>query len=484
MSLPRQKIYIPSPHIVPRTFIESATGIQIPRREERAVAMRSRQKYSFWYMPIMLSLSLVYVLRILYFSSFAVCAPPVAGAYWQVNPPIRYNDTLYAGWDQLDVVKEVEVYSGRSVNRTYAHHPEILSHGDTVYLIHSSAPIDEDSMGQDVWITVSHDGGFTWSPSSSIIPAALLPNQTDTRNFTYWCNSQIWQRALQALTIVEVRGQVYAVAQTSNFYCYGSLGSGVKAAGRIARAVLPDGSAAADPCWLTKNEYTDALLFNETIFGIEYGMSYCEDKDALNALLAEPAEVPAWGDWLYNNELYAADGVHYMQEQTHAVWVSDDEVSAGGYWQRFWRDITATNNTMAVWVETTYDPAGDSWYPTVLEEYGNQIFETNIPDAKTKQYLGVLATGDRYFISNPRNNSELIRQPLTIAMSRGADLSYRTIGVIRTNASTDIVPDTRDYKNNGFSYPTAVQVGSNLVVAYSENKENIWVSVIAVETLP
>lgn len=50
---------------------------------------------------------------------------------------------------------------------------------------------------------------------------------------------------------------------------------------------------------------------------------------------------------------------------------------------------------------------------------------------------------DRYFISNPRNNSELVRQPLTIAMSYGKDPSYKNIGVVRTNASDDIVPDTR-----------------------------------------
>ncbi|KUJ15538.1 uncharacterized protein LY89DRAFT_116253 [Mollisia scopiformis] len=59
-------------------------------------------------------------------------------------------------------------------------------------------------------------------------------------------------------------------------------------------------------------------------------------------------------------------------------------------------------------------------------------------------------------------------------MSRGSDLSYKHVGVLRTNASDKIVPDTRDYKNQGFSYPVAVQVGNTLVTAYSENKENIW----------
>jgi hypothetical protein len=55
----------------------------------------------------------------------------------------------------------------------------------------------------------------------------------------------------------------------------------------------------------------------------------------------------------------------------------------------------------------------------------------------------MLGNDDRYLISNPRNNTALIRQPLTIAMSRGKALSYTSIGVLRTNASDTIVPDTR-----------------------------------------
>lgn len=418
--------------------------------------------------------------------SKTIATPPPPDSYWQVSPPIDYNDTIYAGWSQINNTQNILVYNGTLEERTYAHHPELYYawESETVYLVHSSAPIDEDSMGQDVWISVSHDEGLNWSAPHSILPAALLANQTDTLNFTYWCDNSIWQRAIQALTIVEVDSVVYAVGQTTDFYCWGDIGSGTKAAGRIARPVSSNGTAQGDPCWLTMNEWTDTLLFNETIYGADYGMKFCEEKDAINELLSEPSEVPAWGDWLYNNELYAADGTHYMQENTHAIWVSDNSSASGGYWQRFWRDITASNNTQAVWVEITTNSTGGDWYPHVLEEYGNQIYQTNIPDSKTKQYLGLLDDGNRYFVSNPRNNTELVRQPLTVAMSRGQDRAYKSIGVLRTGANPNPAPDTRDYKNIGFSYPSAVQVGNRLVVAYSEDKENIWVSVVDVEDLP
>lgn len=55
---------------------------------------------------------------------------------------------------------------------------------------------------------------------------------------------------------------------------------------------------------------------------------------------------------------------------------------------------------------------------------------------------------------------------------------YRGIGVLRTNASTVIAPDTRKLKRAMFSYPTAILVEGKLVVGYSENKENIWISVV------
>jgi hypothetical protein len=179
------------------------------------------------------------------------------------------------------------------------------------------------------------------------------------------------------------------------------------------------------------------------VYGTQYGMKFCEKANEMNALLDEPELVPAWSAWLYNDVLYAANNWSSLQEVTHAIWIGNDD-EGDGYWQRFWRDISPTNNSQAVWVETTYSKNGSEWYPVLEEQYGNQVFKTNIPDAKTKQFLGVLSDStDRYFISNPRNNTQLVRQPLTIAMSRGNDLSYKHVGVLRTNASSNIVPDTR-----------------------------------------
>ena len=416
----------------------------------------------------------------------ASAAPPPPNNLWWVWPPLDYTDPLYCGWDQISVVKEVEIYNGVAHNRTYAHHPELFAVGNNVFLIHSSAPVDEDSMGQDVWMSTSKDGGLTWTPSVSLLPAALLPNQTDPLNYKYWCDRGIAQRGWQANTFVHLANdELYAIVQSGSRWCPGTF----KAAGLIARQISLDGKPIGDPCWLEKNEYTDSQLFNETIYGTRYGMKMCKKACHINRALLKPDQAPAWTSWLYNTELDAADGAHSMQENTFAVWINDTDSPTGGYWNRYWRDISSgTSITHTVWVEYNEDPSGNDWYPKTLSPKGNKIYQTTIPDAGTKQFFGQVNGGDRYLLSNPKFNSTAAqRQPLTLAVSRGSDQRFTAVGVLRTDANPNIVPDTRNGVKDhafGFSYPTAVQVGDKLIAAYSENKENIWVSVVDVNAFP
>lgn len=403
-------------------------------------------------------------------------APPSPENYWQVSPPINYSDTLYAGWPQLKVSAEVMVYKGTEENRTYAHHPELYHDGKRTYLQYSTSPIDEDSTGQESWLSTSTDGGLTWSKGYSILPAALLPNQTSAANYTYWCDNRIWQRALHPAAWVPIdEDHLYAVSQTTLRYCWGDDAKGTKAAGRIARRISKTGQPIGNPCWTSQSNWTSVVKFNETIYGT-YGMQFCPHAAQIENHLQKPEKVPAWGTWLYQTKLYAADDMHDMQEPTHAVRTGN---KTSGYWQRFWRDISNSSTiSNAIWVEHTSSRDGSNWYPHTEQQHGNHIFRTNIPDVGSKQHLGVLPNGARYLVHNPRNNTEKIRQPLTIATSRGENGVYTGIGVLRTNASTEIAPDTRKLKRPMFSYPTAVVVGGKLVVAYSENKENVWVSVV------
>jgi hypothetical protein len=433
------------------------------------------------------------LLQLICYSMHASAAPPSPQTIWDVKPEMDWNDPLYAGWEQIPAVKEVEIYNGVKYNRTYAHHPELHAIGDLVFATFSSAPVDEDSMGQDVWVSVSKDSGLTWDPPHSIVEAAILPNQTDDlHNFKWWCDRRIAQRVWQPLTFVELpdaktdEDELYVVIQSASRWCPASF----RAAGRIAQRIDRQGQAVGNPCWLEITDETYKQLYHETVYGTKYGMKMCPRACEINRIVRGPDKAPAWSTWLYNTELYAADGKHSMQEQTHGVWFNDTDSPTGGYWQRFWRDISGTSiNTLAVWVEFSEDREGRDWYPRRVGQYGNNIFETNIPDAKTKQFFGTIEpSGDRYFISNPKYNATHIqRQPLTLATSRGLHKTFQKAGVLRTNARDDFVPDTRDGlkgRAHGFSYPSAIQVGDKLLVSYSENKENIWVSVVDIKDLP
>ena len=55
------------------------------------------------------------------------------------------------------------------------------------------------------------------------------------------------------------------------------------------------------PCWLTQNEWTGVTLYNETIYGTQWNMQFCDETDTLNTLLATPPEIPAWDAILYNH---------------------------------------------------------------------------------------------------------------------------------------------------------------------------------------
>ncbi|KAF2638469.1 hypothetical protein P280DRAFT_85020 [Massarina eburnea CBS 473.64] len=467
---------------------------------------------------------------------------PASTSYWQISPPLNTSDALTAGLPSLPLHSQTLVYNGTRHKRTYAHHPSLYTnnHG-RLFLQYSTSPIDEDTTGQESWLSTSTDDGTTWSEGVSILPTALLDNQTDTgpANYSYWCEKNVWMRAVHPLAWVPIRvtereratasspnntttnnnqETLYAVSQTTLRYCWSASTKGTKGGGRIARRIDSKGNAVGAPCWTEKNYWTEVARFNETIYGTRYGMRYCEHAAYIEEYLKEPDTTPAWGSWLYGTKMYAEDGVHDVQEPTHAVWFdggnSTYEKGArdergrkregkGGeaYWQRFWRDISNSNTiSNKLWTEHTASLHGSSWYPNTLSQYNNSIYETDIPDVGSKAHYGIVPPNPnhpssnplslplRFLIHNPLPNPSKYRQPLTIATSRGDSPAFTGIGVLRTNASTIIAPDTRGLKRLMFSYPTAIVVGQGeggqkLVVSYSENKENIWVSVVRVRDL-
>ena len=116
--------------------------------------------------------------------------------------------------------------------------------------------------------------------------------------------------------------------------------------------------------------------------------------------------------------------------------------------------------------------------------------QTNIYQEAEKAHFGSFegSTQLRYYVSNAGMNVELDQTLLTVAMSRGDDPAFNKIGIVRGGDAGKQVPaGTRPAVHSGvpgFYWPSGTQVGDKLAIAYSENRETIWVSVLKESDLP
>jgi hypothetical protein len=407
---------------------------------------------------------------------------------WKVPTRLDPNDPKSLAWEQVNLVEDT-IDTAADDGRLFSYYPATYNAGGSVYVMFSGSSKDIDGMGQDVRISARTNDG--WSKPEIAFPPALLPNQTTVETSEYYCNRGIPQRALQPLTIVYTGGgesspTYYAVAQSSDNICPGSYQS----AGRVARLINTGGDPATglfagEPCWIEFNDYTGAHQWAETVYGTKYQMKVCKDKDAINAALAKPESVPAQATSLFNSPLVAADGKHNVSYPTNAVWIGDS--STDGRYMRFWADVSMKNITGNAFVEYSDDQDGKNWFPA--KDDGSKIEQTNIYSS-WKAWFGSSDGQEqtRVYISNSGMSADSSQVILTVATSRGSDLAFHKIGVIRGGDASKSVPKgTRGPSNTdlpGFYWPSASFSGDELLVAYSENKAAIHIATIKLSDLP
>ncbi|KAH7090103.1 hypothetical protein BKA62DRAFT_835106 [Auriculariales sp. MPI-PUGE-AT-0066] len=378
---------------------------------------------------------------------------------------LNASDTVLAGLPVLPGVSHIQVHSGSGSGRTYAHHAITEYIDSTLYVAWSSGMIDEDQMGQQSWIakgTKASNGTWTFTSPRVVFSSALLSNQTAEQNYTYWCSNDITQRGSQPNAFVKFKSSVYAVIEAVDITCYNSGGS------KYTQLVL-------DRAPMEEHQVPNALCANPL-------------RTKLTTLLNRPDIQPMTNEKLINVGTYlASDGVHSLQEVTHAVWFDDGTNTGKGYWQRFWRDTSSvSSNSLVTWTEFSTSVDGSDWFPAVVQSGTNKIVKTNIPDSNTKTFYGAvtLSSGPATFlVHNPQYYADTRwRQPLSISVAHDR-IHFNTDHVIRTNASQSFVADTRGVKRVGLSYPHATVAEDEIIVAYSEDKENIWITRIPLSSL-
>lgn len=150
---------------------------------------------------------------------------------------------------------------------------------------------------------------------------------------------QITQRASQPNAFVQFESVVYAIVEFADIVCYPG-GKYTTGSGRM--AIPLSGGHQGLGCWLTRNQFTSEHLYFQTALPMKLCPAHF--RNSLNSYLTRPDILPFSNDKLINaQKFYASDGVTTLQEVTHAVWFGGP---SSGYWQRFWRDVRGTNNSL------------------------------------------------------------------------------------------------------------------------------------------
>lgn len=118
---------------------------------------------------------------------------PDPSTLWEI-PALDASDSLYAGLQQISLVKNTLIHNGSLSSRTYSHHASAEYFDGRIWIGFSSGLIDEDQNGQQAWVTSAVKGmrgEWEWGRTFVSATSALLSNQTSEANYTYWCDNLV-----------------------------------------------------------------------------------------------------------------------------------------------------------------------------------------------------------------------------------------------------------------------------------------------------
>ena len=114
---------------------------------------------------------------------------------------------------------------------------------------------------------------------------------------------------------------------------------------------------------------------------------------------------------------------------------------------------------------------GESW---------SEIFETTVPDARTKQSAGNLSDGTAFMAGSPVDNK--LRSPLAILVSKDGRLFDKAY-LLRSNESDPEVVYEGKAKRKGFHYAKSYVCDGKVYVGYATNKEAVEIAIIPESSL-
>lgn len=323
------------------------------------------------------------------------------------------------------VISTATVVQGVQNVSAYNHHPFLTLFNGQFWAMFSTGAVNEDVSGQIVRYATSFDG-LTWSAASALTPAPAS-------GFRY--TAQGWLIAgsnLYALVALDEAGTHYGPSLQMLSLLWN--GSSFNAATQFMNNYI----CAFPPLPLPSGNFA--------VIGRNHDLS----QVTLNT--GQP------GAW--TGRVVTQPSRFQLDEGCIAV-LPDGSLAIT------YRDNAATPSHRIL---TVYAGAA-SGAPTVPKM-------TNFPDAQAKICQFALSNGVYVLANNPDIGGSRI--PLCLSISSDGQV-YDRVRILQSAATSPRYAGTN--KNPGYQYPSMFEVGGNLYVIYSVNKEDIWVTKIAVSAI-
>ena len=387
------------------------------------------------------------------------------------NEPIKFIGNSYVNIDYHDGqlnhaigVNSVQVLRANRENPdkaegtgwTYNHAPMLAFHNGKFYLEYLSNPVEEHKPPGQTLLSISKDG-LHWSKPKIIFPVYKIPDgifEYDGGKLpdnTYAVMHQRMGFYLAPNGKFLVLGN-YGISPTVDQVPFGKF-----SIGRVVREIYPDDTFG--PIYFIR--YNVNTIWNESNTHYPF-YTKSQDKDfiiACDLLLSNPLVTQQWAE-----EQGDEDDLITVKSKGNSAyynkafcWYKLKDGSIIGLWK--WMKCAVSHDNGRTWSEVTEIPT--------IKHSGAKIWGQKTPD-------------DRYaLIYNPHTNN-VCRWPLAIITSDDGILFDNMLCVIG-----DLTPKRYaggNFKNCGFNYVRGIETNEGMgpdnavYVAFSVNKEDIWIS--------
>lgn len=352
-----------------------------------------------------------------------------------------WNGTAIGQWDIFpDIpVSSVPVYRGNELY-AYSHHPAICKFKDHYIVSWSNGFRHEDHFGQQIHYSLSRDGE-QWEPYRVLAPTAY-----DERDTT----GVVRNNAGMAVC----GNKLYAYAGV----CASDSNTGMGPDPRQTKQMWLDVYGTEDLVhWEHHERIADDIYLFEAPRLTRQGDFMCCGFDIHDW---EQGLVLLWERGRKPNEKplriklpKSAAGI--VPEQ--GTWYQDDK---GILWM-YLRDGSVSLRLAL----SRSEDGGRTW---------TEPLRTDFPNTYSRAYAGRLSDG-RFYIAGNNYDHYLDRSHLLIGLSDGGDLFDR-MRILRSEPTTRRMDGY--HKENGYHYPNCIADNGRLLIACSENKEDILVVIV------